>query len=338
MRNDILRIPIPTEPDDPKLDPNVVCRTYPDLTPEQFEMCLQYPDVAASAIQGIQIAMHECQHQFMDHRWNCSSLETKNKNPHSSPFLSRAGFRETAFAYAISAAGVTAQVAKACAMGKLVSCGCDSRIQGKINPTTKKWDWGGCSHNVNFGESFTEKFLDFKDIVHSDIRAQINLHNNRAGRLLVTRGVRTQCKCHGMSGSCELKTCWKATPPFRNVGNELKQKYHMATKVDTTNSAKGRLVPAYKGFKRGPFKTDLVYIEKSPTFCEPNPKLDSPGTVGRICNRSSTGMDNCDSLCCGRGYDTVRMKRTEKCDCKFHWCCYVICKTCTYNDWVTVCK
>lgn len=43
--------------------------------------------------------------------------------------------------------------------------------------------------------------------------------------------MREQCKCHGMSGSCELETCWKATPDFRKVGDVLRRKFDEASKV-----------------------------------------------------------------------------------------------------------
>lgn len=62
------------------------------------------------------------------------------------------------------------------------------------------------------------------------------------------------------------------------------------------------------------------------------------GTHGRECNRTSHGMDGCSLLCCGRGYNTQRLVTREKCECKFHWCCYVQCKTCIRNAEVHTCK
>ena len=109
-----------------------------------------------------------------------------------------AGYKETAFAYAISAAGVTHQVSKACSMGKLKSCGCDMSVlhghhghkhghpgHNQAGPTAvgQTFEWGGCSHNVDFGERYAKRFLDYKEEAR-DIHSQINLHNNRAGRLV----------------------------------------------------------------------------------------------------------------------------------------------------------
>ena len=51
---------------------------------------------------------------------------------------------------------------------------------------------------------------------------------------VIRRELKIQCKCHGMSGSCEFKTCWKAVPEFREIGNILKEKYESAVNVEVS--------------------------------------------------------------------------------------------------------
>ena len=82
----------------------------------------------------------------------------------------------------------------------------------------------------------------------------------------------------------------------------------------------------------GPRKTDLVYIERSPNFCEANPY--SPGTRDRQCDKDT----NCDSICCGRGYNIRSLLVTRRCDCRFMWCCEVICNECTTREEIQLCK
>ncbi|KAJ7388039.1 Ligand for members of the frizzled of seven transmembrane receptor, partial [Desmophyllum pertusum] len=51
-------------------------------------------------------------------------------------------------------------------------------------------------------------------------------------------------------------------------------------------------------------KDTLVFIDRSPNYCNPNPPLGILGTSGRVCNKTSAGGDRCDLLCCGGGYNT----------------------------------
>lgn len=189
--------------------------------------------------------------------------------------------------------------------------------------------------------------------------------------------MRQECKCHGMSGSCTVKTCWMRLPSFRVIGDNLKDRFDGASRVMVGNSGSPRSgntahrEPSDRdsnpnsnsihsnhdrqtarrrkhkyGFQLKPFNPehkppgskDLVYLEPSPAFCEKNPKLGIEGTRGRYCNDTSLGVDGCDLMCCGRGYSTKEIFVVERCACTFHWCCEVKCQYCTTKKTVHTCK
>ena len=154
----------------------------------------------------------------------------------------------------------------------------------------------------------------------------------------IETNMRIECKCHGVSGSCEMKTCWKAMPNFQNVGMMLKEKFDGATEVQQRRiGGRRRLVPINPSFKPHTVN-DLVYLTPSPDFCEYDMGVGSMGTHGRECNRTSKAIDGCELLCCGRGHNTHVETVVERCSCKFHWCCYVKCKKCRRTQEVHTCK
>lgn len=167
-------------------------------------------------------------------------------------------------------------------------------------------------------------------------RRLMNLHNNEAGRRAVYRLVKIECKCHGVSGSCSMKTCWLKLPSFREVGDYLKDKYDGAIEV-RYESKQQQLRARHKRFSK-PTKEDLIYIEDSPNYCSYNPKAGLLGTSGRQCNKNSNGPDGCRIMCCGRGYYIQKSIKEEKCKCKFQWCCSVKCETCITEVETYICK
>ena len=46
------------------------------------------------------------------------------------------------------------------------------------------WQWGGCADNVQHGYKKSREFMDARYRQRSDLKAQIVLHNNEAGRLV----------------------------------------------------------------------------------------------------------------------------------------------------------
>lgn len=306
------------------------------LSRGQTKLCHLYEDHMPHVGRGARMGIGECQHQFRHRRWNCSTVADTSV---FGPVLNIPS-REAAFAHAVAAAGVVHAVSRACRDGQLGSCGCSSEL--RPDNLHRDWIWGGCGDNVAYGYRFTEGFVDVREREQNHPRGSLsqgrklmNLHNNEAGRRAVIRKMRLTCKCHGVSGSCSLVTCWKQLAPFREVGDHLKEKYDSATEVKLNR--RGKLQVRHRKFNV-PTLEDLVYLHESPDYCVYNETLGSLGTTGRRCNKTSSSTDGCGLMCCGRGYNSHKLKLRERCKCKFHWCCYVECKTCVSVIDAQTCK
>ncbi|XP_071527166.1 protein Wnt-7b-like isoform X2 [Panulirus ornatus] len=320
------------------LGANLLCSRVPGLTPRQRRICTKAPDAIVAISEGARIGVRECQHQFRHHRWNCSLMASGGGGVFGHVVL--IGSREAAYAYAVMSAGVTHSITASCSRGNISTCGCDERKRDRFSPSGG-WKWGGCSADINYGIRFARRFVDARE-VEGDARSMMNLHNNNAGRRAVKKTLWTECKCHGVSGSCTMKTCWRTLPPFTAVGRHLLRKYNKA-KFVVVHRNRRRSSPFLRLQKsqrraRQPRRSHLVYLQKSPNYCEMNPATGSLGTVGRRCNRTSRGTDGCDLLCCGRGYNTHQYTRKWQCNCKFYWCCYVQCHTCQEETEEYTCK
>ncbi len=90
-----------------------------------------------------------------------------------------------------------------------------------------------------------------------------------------------KCKCHGVSGSCSIRTCWRGLQDLKDIAMDLKIKYLSATKVvHRPMGTRKQLVP--KDIDIRPVReNELVYLQSSPDYCMRNDKLGSFGTQDR---------------------------------------------------------
>ncbi|KAF8781646.1 Protein Wnt-2b like protein [Argiope bruennichi] len=245
-------------------DTHLMCGGIPGLTRKQREICERNPDTLLSVSKGVRMGITECQAQFKNHRWNCSTLDTG-----TSVFgnhMLKVDSRESAFLYAISSAGVTHALIRSCSRGEILHCPCDPVRRGFAYDSKGMYSWGGCSH-VATGLRYSRRFIDSTEERRKDAKGLITFHNNRAGRKAVQRRARLQCKCHGLSGSCTTRSCWKALTDFGEVGRLLKKRYDGGSPVGTVFTTPNSLF-TIEG--RKPFSKTGLSSTPFPTFLQKN--------------------------------------------------------------------
>ncbi|CAD5208704.1 unnamed protein product [Bursaphelenchus xylophilus] len=294
--------------------------------------CKTQPALAIVAFEGIIDAMEECRERMRFQPWDCSQPGTVLHEPS----LLRYGYRESAYLLAMSAAGAAWGVSTACAQGWLAECKC---IPPKINTDhmdaqqieelsqDPDWQWSGCSFGVQYGIGTSRKlFTRTAGHLRGPLK-RLEKHNLKAGRLAVKKTLIQQCKCHGVSGSCQQKTCWKKVADLKTISDYITDKYYKARQLIN----EGTRVKS----------SDLIYLEQSPETCTPfTYEVKQRRSLPRICNwRNEThSMGDCNTLCCGRGFTVRHEPVTYKCDCKIVWCCNLQCNECLQHQWVSTCN
>lgn len=140
------------------------------------------------------------------------------------------------------------------------------------------------------------------------------------------------CKCHGVSGSCSVKTCFMKISDLSKVGHYLKRAYRNALQIES-NHGHLRQLPDVP-------KSKLLYHQDSPNYCTL-----ANGTLGRKCSRrrgddvSSDETNSCRRLCKKCGFKVLRKVQevSTKCNCQFKFCCNVTCQTCTKKEYTYEC-
>ncbi|XP_064474840.1 protein Wnt-9a-like [Ornithodoros turicata] len=295
-------------------------------------MCRHTPALAEVVAQGLQQGLDACRSQFRDERWDCDLRQRRRRE-----IISRKVYRETAVLYATTAASLTHTLARACSAGRLLRrCSCDDESQGPA-ANRDAWRWGGCSDNYHYAAKFSRRLLadtyeirrkaNRKPKCHVGYREPVDRHNIGVGVRILRRDHREVCRCHGMSGSCSVKTCWNRLGSYEAAAAALKKKYKKAVVANILENQTGARNSTFALKARD----KLLYLHESPSFCDGNPL--SSGTRERSCE-----AENCDFLCCGRGYNSFQNTFTEQCHCRVKWCCNVQCQSCTVQRQVNTCK
>eukprot|EP00118_Oscarella_pearsei_P003158 m.13224 g.13224 ORF g.13224 m.13224 type:complete len:399 (+) comp24555_c0_seq2:1811-3007(+) len=322
--------------------------SYFNLSPRQREMC-ENPrnrDLMIKLGLAVNLAVQVSNETFANRRWR--SHYTGGKDVFG-PIVNQDG-KESAAIHAIISAMAAYVITRECARGNIpLLCGCARTRQELSKDQWREilpndffqrhndpdFSWGGCTEDVDFGYKTTKEFLDSSyDAWLSTVPppempfswpkaiepapaytpSQLtDLHNEEAGRLVVTKSRKIHCRCHGACGACNFQTCWEEMKDWEEVGDDIKKKYDGAVKVKM-NHKNTKLINSDAKVKKH-IHSDLVFLQDSPNLCTENGELGVEGTQGRKCNGTSDlAEDSCSILCCGRGYKTMTRQEVYPCN------------------------
>lgn len=289
--------------------------------------------------EGVQKALDECREKFKWDRWNCPKkafLDILDRNPLPSS-------KELAYTRALIASSIVLSLTRQCSFGTNNVCGCVTDQVTQPPSNVSKFAWRGCDESVKFGFKVSKIYLESQDVQQDEQSRRIDAHNYEVGRIAVKKSMKKICKCHGISGSCQVNTCWLSVPDLSRVGEYLKRQYRLAAKVGAMSAKETSIVSLKEELNA--INTDkLVFADASPDYCYENTKLGINGTLGRYCSRakhradgtevSRNERDSCDRLCtkCGYKIKRERLNTEKQCDCRFVYCCSVECKRCPHVE------
>ena len=144
-----------------------------------------------------------------------------------------------------------------------------------------------------------------------------------------------KCVCHGVSGSCSIRTCTREIPSIFEIGDILRSKYDQAVRVNVVVGQNGDTMIQRADRRReqegAPLSTELIYIETTTNHCSVDPEY----TKSRHClpqseltTVSSKFYPPCEDFCCSGNYGSTPKTIVETCNCHFEFCCNLICDSC----------
>ena len=164
---------------------------------------------------------------------------------------------------------------------------------------------------------------------------------------VVADNMKLSCRCHGLSGSCTSKTCWRELPSYYQIGDLIKEKYNAAVMVTVSHDDHRPATLYYYNTTIqqtvSPSDNRLVYLEEAANYCQHRENF----TRGRQCLPSAflesqqreqvkySSMQEhfapCEEFCCNGEFQEETISISDLCNCRFVWCCNVTCETCLSN-------
>lgn len=134
------------------------------------------------------------------------------------------------------------------------------------------------------------------------------------------------CKCHGVSGSCAVRTCFKELTDMPVIAAKLRVKYNEACEVKSNGHSQNGWVP--KTGKCSGFTEEDFIFRTDYDWCQENQFIGATGVVGRVCEPHSDGPNSCQNLCRRCDKRPVQLKKLVQIqkNCHFDFCCHITCE------------